>query len=301
METLGVILSRRATFLRQLLSLSLVLLLASTSVGCGISSNSGERANAPANQTARQTATPLSTRLADGQYPVQQASYEDASGEYRLLLLNTGAQASVFRSTQLPMARLSDEAIAKGEKSYLQVENGKPTLYLTEDFRIEYVHTVAQTVENPQTGEQERVVVRQETGFWAPFAGALAGQALGSLLFTPHYYFPPVYQPGRDLVGYGGYGRSYGQAVDRYQQRYQSPPPEVRNRQAFRTTGQLRSPTYGQPGSSTRRTPSERSTGSGYGSSTLRSSPNTRSYRSSSPAGRRSSFGTGRSRSGSRR
>lgn len=192
------------------------------------------------------------------------------------------------------MARLNNEEVSSGQKSYLKVENGQPSLHLTEDFRIEYIHNVTETQTNPQTGQQEVVVVRQEPSFWTPFAGALAGQALGSLLFRPQYYMPPVYQPGIPLTGFGGYGSSYSQAVQSYRTRYQAPPAEVRNRQAFRTTGQLRSPSYGQSRSRTPRTyNSDRSTGSGYGTSTLRR--NNRSYNRSyrSPSGFGSSRRTG--------
>jgi hypothetical protein len=201
------------------------------------------------------------------------------------------------------MARLTDEEIKAGKKSYLEVNGGQSVLHLTEDFKIQYVHNVTQTQSNPQTGQQETVVVRQQSGFWAPFAGAIAGQALGSLLFSPRYYVPPVYQPGVVMTGYGGYGNSYGEAVNRYQTRYNAPPAAVRNSQTFRTTGRLRSPSYNQP-STVRRTPQNgtRSTGSGYGTSRLRqsnkSSPSrsqpSRSFgsggRSRSPAG----FGTRR-------
>jgi len=55
--------------------------------------------------------------------------------ESSLVLLNT-SRASVFRSQNLQMARLTDEE-QTGQKSYLKVENGQPVLYLTEDFKIE--------------------------------------------------------------------------------------------------------------------------------------------------------------------
>lgn len=243
-------------------------------------------------------ATPQA-RLSDGQYLLQQASYDDGDGSYTLMLLDTApGEASVFRSMNLPMARLTDEEVAAGQKSYLKVEKGQPSLHLSEDFRIEYVHNVTETQVNPQTGEREVVVVRQEPSFWTPFAGALAGQALGNLLFRPHYYFPPVYQPGVPLTGYGSYGRTYGQAVQQYQSRYQAPPAEVRNRQ-FRTTGRLRSPGsssgFGSSGSARRATKApgnatttarpqppkvtNRPSGSGYGTSTLRRSPSSSTIR----------------------
>lgn len=280
------------TKIRQFLIFSMVLALGVTTVSCGVpyagdpySGTSPSPQSQPANSPTAQS------QLSDGQYPVQQVTYDDASGEYSAMLLNTApGESSVFRTTNLAMARLTDEEINSGKQSYLAVEQGQPALHLTEDFRIEYVHNVAETVTNPQTGQQETVIVQRDTSFWTPFAGALAGQALGSLLFTPHYYVPPVYSPGVALVGYGGYGRTYNQAVQRYQTRYQAPPAEVRNRQVLRTSGRLRSPTAGQ--TRTRRTTSgDRGTGSGYGSSTLRrnrSAPRP-TYRQPSGFGGRSS------------
>jgi hypothetical protein len=244
--------------------------------------------------------------LSDGKYPVQQATYDDVNGEYTIMLLNTPpGTPPVYRTTNLQMARLTDAEMQAGQKSYLSSEGGQPVLHLSEDFKIEYVHNVTETQTNPQTGQQETVVVRQQSGFWAPFAGAIAGQAIGSLLFRPQYYVPPVYQPGVVLNGYGGYGSTYNQAVNRYQTRYQAPPPAVKNSQSFRTTGRLRSPSYNQP-TTRRQTPPNgtRSTGSGYGTSTLRRSNKSTPSRTKSPSSfgssqrsrSRSSFGTGRRR-----
>lgn len=254
------------------------------------------------------TSTAPTAQLSEGKYPVQQATYNDVNGEYTIMLLNTPAGTPpVFRSTDLQMARLTDEEIKEGEKSYLNMTDGKAALHITEDFKIEYIHNVTENRTNPQTGRQETVVVRQESNFWTPFAGALAGQALGSLLFRPSYYVPPVYQPGGIMRGYGGYGNTYGQAVERYQTRYQAPPPAVKNNQNFRTTGRLRTPSYNsynQPTNTVRRTPSSgtRSTGSGYGSSRLRTTnksyPTRRSrpssFGSSGTSRRPASFGTKR-------
>ncbi|MEW6494728.1 MAG: hypothetical protein AB1589_19755, partial [Cyanobacteriota bacterium] len=200
---------------------------------------------------------------------------------------------SVYRTADLQMARLTEEEIQNGKQTYLEVNNGQTVMHLTPDFKIEYVHNVTETRTDPQTGQPQTVVVRQQSGFWAPFAGALAGQALGSLLFSPRYYVPPVYQPGGMMTGYGGYGNTYREAVTRYQTRYNQPPAAVRNRQTFRTTGRLRSPSSNQP--SVRRTNpnANRSTGSGYGGSRLRNSGRSTPSRTKRP----SSFGTG---SGSR-
>lgn len=292
--------------MRRLLTIVMVMTLGISTVSCGGAALDSPT-QSPGQTSSQQTAQPQADRVSDGQYPVQQVTYDDGSGEYSAVLLNTKpGDSSMFRAPNLPMAQLTDEEVKGGQRSYLKVAGGQPSLHLASDFKIEYVHNVTETQADPQTGQQQTVVVRQEPSFWTPFAGALAGQAIGSLLFTPRYYLPPVYQPGIALVGYGGYGNTYSQAVDRYQTRYRTPPAEVRNRQVFRTSGGLRRNTpggssFGQP--TTRRTPAignsrDRSTGSGYGSSTLR-----RSNRPTAPRVNRSNrgFGSGRSRSGGRR
>jgi len=271
--------------LRKLTAVILAMSLCLTTVACG------GRTNQTASQSRNVTQTAANTRLSDGQYPVQQATYDDANGEYTLLLLNS--TPPMFKTQNLQMVRLTDEEIKQGKKTYLNVENGQPVLDLTEDFKIDYVHNVTETRTNPQTGQAETVVTRRENGFWAPFAGALAGQAIGSLLFRPHYYVPPVYQPGGSVLnGYGGYGNSYNDAITSYQQRYNSPPAVLRNRTAFRSTGTIRN---SYPGSDTTvrtvpRTTTNRPSGSGFGSSTLRPSDNSSSFRRPSS----SSFGSGR-------
>jgi hypothetical protein len=268
--------------LRKFAVIFLALTLCVTTVACGGRGNE----NIPQARNFNQTSA--TTRLSDGEYPVQQASYDDADGEYTLFLLNS--TPPMFRSQNLQMARLTDEEINQGKKSYLKVDKGQPVLYLTSDFKIEYVHNVAETRNNPQTGQQETVVVRRESGFWAPFAGALAGQAIGNLLFRPHYYVPPAYQPGTSvLTGYGGYGRSYNDAIANYQTRYNAPPAAVRNRTAFRSTGTIRR-SYDTPGQTMfPRTTTNRPSGSGFGGSNLRSSGRFNTNRS--PSG--SAFGSG--------
>jgi hypothetical protein len=275
--------------MRKITILLMSLALCWSTLACSSPDSTQAYRNPNTNTNTNRSAAP--TQLKEGQYPVQQASYNDIDGEYTLQLLNTPqGSPPVYRTTDLQMARLTDSDISAGQKTYLSVEGGKPVLHLTEDFKIEYVHNVTENQTNPQTGQQETVVVRQQSGFWAPFAGALAGQAIGSLLFSPRYYVPPVYQHGGVLTGFGGYGNTYGQAVDRYQSRYQAPPPAVRNRQTFRTTGRINSPSYNRP-TTARPTPnnSTRSTGSGYGSSNLRRSNKSYPTRTKSP----SSFGTG--------
>jgi hypothetical protein len=274
---------------RKLTIVLISLALCCTTLACG------KPPEQPQVQNRNVSTTTTQTPLSAGKYPVQQATYNDANGEYTIMLLNTPAGTPpVYRTTNLQMARLTDEEIKAGEKSYLQIANNQPAMHLSEDFKIEYVHNVTETQTNPQTGQPQTVVVRQQSGFWAPFAGAvagqIAGQAIGNMLFRPQYYVPPVYQPGGIMMGYGGYGSSYSQAVDRYQTRYQAPPPAVTNRQVLRTTGRLRSPSYEQP-TAVRRVPQNQTkgTGSGFGSSTLRSSGQSRP----SQFNRSSGFGSG--------
>jgi hypothetical protein len=272
--------------LRRAILFSMVVLLGVVGTSCGSPS-----VDASANKTPQtQQAAAQNTRIADGQYPIQQATYDDGTGEYQLALLNTApGQSAIFKTDNLQMARLTDEEVAQKTGNYLKVEKGQSSLHITEDFKIEYVHNVTETVEDPQTGQPQTVVVRQESNFWAPFAGAVAGQALGSLLFRPQYYFPPVYQPGAALVGHGGYGRTYDQAVSNYRTRYQAPPAEIKNRQVFRSTGKVRSPQT----TTRRRTPTTqpRSSGSGFGTSTLRQRQPNRQYQQRKP-----SFGSGSAR-----
>ncbi len=222
--------------LRKILIVFMSCCLCWTTLACGSSvpTQSRETFN---NNTNVATAPSI---VPDGKYPVQQATYNDANGAYSLMLLNTPpGTPPLLETDKLQMARLSDDALANGEKTYLQVDNAQAVLYLTEDFKIEYVHNVTETQTNPETGRQETVVIRRESNFWSPFAGALAGQALGSLLFRPQYYVPPIYQPGGVLTGYGGYGRSYSQAINNYQERYKTPPAAVKNSQTLRTTGSI--------------------------------------------------------------
>ena len=238
------------------------------------------------------------TPIPDGEYPVQQASFDDSDGEYSLMLLD--APSASFKTRKLQMARLTDEEIKEGKKPYLKVENQQPSLYLTEDFKLQYVHNVSEERVNPNTGRTETTVVRQESNFWSPFAGSLAGglagQAIGSMLFRPQYYVPPQFQSGGGpMSGYGGYGRTYGDAVNTYQQRYQQPPAVERNRTAFRTNGQIRSGSTGRDSAKPPQdmTGRDRSTGSGFGSSDLKNGTTTPSQTQSKPGS--GSFGSGRS------
>ncbi len=296
---------KSAYMLRRLVIIFMALTLSVTSVACG--SDSGNRTVQGQGNTAIQNpAVSNNTNqkpIADGKYPVQQATYNDANGEYTLMLLNTPAGTPpVYRSTNLQMARLTDEEVKANEKAYFKSENGQVSLHMPEDFKIEYVHNVTQNQTNPQTGQQEKVVVKQESSFWTPFAGSvagsLAGQAIGSMLFRPQYYVPPVYSSG-GLFGHGGYGNNYGQAVQSYQTRYNSPPPAVVNRSTLRTTGRLNNYNNNSNSNTNRSIDRNRATGSGFGSSNLRRS-NGSQYNSRPSGGSSRSFGSdGRSRSSS--
>lgn len=275
--------------LRKILILFMSLSLCLTTVSCGGSTTTSSTQPQPSfNNNNPNTPVTPSSSISDGKYPVQQATYDDVSGEYSLMLLNTPAGTPpMFQTAQLQMARISEDEAKNGAQTYLQVENNQPVMYLTEDFKIEYVHNVTETRNDPQTGQPETVVIRRESSFWTPFAGALAGQALGNILFRPHYYVPPIYTPGVVMTGYGGYGSSYSQAINRYQERYKAPPAAVRNSRVLRTTGSLRNP-YSNNARRTVRN-NNRSTGSGVGSSTLRNNGRSSSRQFKRPS---SSFGS---------
>ncbi len=290
-------------------------------------------------QTADQTTTDQTIRA--GKYGLQQASFDDGDGVYTLMLLDTPpGMPGMVKTKDLKMARLTEEEVKAGQKSYYQAESG--SLHLAEDFRIDYSHNVTETRPDPQTGQSQTVVVRRETSFWSPFFGSLAGNVAGSalsnMLFRPQYYVPPIYQPG-GMTGHGGYGQTYSQAVDNYRSRYNAPPIVERNRTTFRNSGTLPSrgnrlsagkggafaprsqgsgetvkqpggfgssrlkrntatqPPLQRPAQRPAQRPSRatnRPTGSGFGSSRLRQTPQSRQPRMSRPA--RSSFGSSRRR-----
>jgi hypothetical protein len=296
--------------LRKLIIIFMAFSVGLTSVSCG----SNKETQSQTNISPRSSLTSTNnngTKLSDGKYNVQQATYNDANGEYTVMLLNTPAGTSpTFRNTNLQMAKLTDEEVKANEKAYLKVENGQAAIHIPEDFKIEYVHNVTEEKINSQTGQKETVVREQKSSFWSPFAGSLAGslagQAIGSMLFRPQYYTPPMYSSG-NMFGHGGYGSSYNQAVTGYRNRYNQEPAAVRNRTTLRTTGRLNNnnSSFGSNSSPTNqyRTDGNRSSGSGFGANRLGQSNNYRSRLGSGSSG--SSFGSSRSRSsggfGSRR
>ncbi|MDE5078775.1 MAG: hypothetical protein O4751_11070 [Trichodesmium sp. St2_bin6] len=279
--------------LRKLTVLFICLTLCWTTIACGSSNTSSSQNSNPkisSNQNRNQ--------VTEGEYPVQQATYNDANGEYSLMLLNTPpGKPPIYNTTDLQMASLTDEEIQEGKTNYININGNTASLHIKPDFKIEYVHNVTETQTNPQTGRQETVIVRRESNFWTPFAGAIAGQVVGgaisSMLFTPQYYVPPVYQPGGVMTGYGGYGSNYNQAVNRYQERYQAPPVAEKNRQILRSTGVTNSTRSTKTPKQQQNT--NRSTGSGVSASDLRRSDTAK------PRQQGRGFGSGGSLSPSRR
>jgi hypothetical protein len=300
--------------LRKLIIIFMAVSLGLTSVSCGSNQETKNQASSSPRSSVTSTNN-TGAKLGDGKYNIQQATYNDANGEYTVMLLNTPAGTSpTFRNTNLQMAQLTDEEVKAGEKAYLKIENGQAAMHIPTDFKIAYVRneTVEQT--NAQTGQKETVVRQQNNGssFWSPFAGSvagsLAGQAIGSMLFRPQYYTPPMYSSG-GMFGHGGYGSSYNQAASSYRSRYNQELPAVRNRTTLRTTGRLNNnnSSFGSNSSPTNtyRTDGNRSSGSGFGASRLGQSNNYRSRlnngsssgsfgsSSSSRSSSRSSFGSG--------
>jgi hypothetical protein len=287
--------------LRRFVIIFLALTLSCTTIACGSSNDqtaSQQQQGQVTNNNPQVTNNTSQKALPAGEYPLQQATFNDANGEYTLMLLNTPAGSSpTYRSANIQMARLTDDEVKAKKGAYAKSDNGQMSIHIPEDFKVEYVHNVTETKTNAQ-GQKETVVVRQESSFWRPFfgsvAGTIAGQAISNMLFRPQYYMPPVYSAG-GMSGYGGYGTSYNQAVDSYRTRYNQAPAAIRNRTTLRTTGRLGNfnnntrTGFGNPN-----TDRNRSTGAGFGTSTLRqNNRGTNQYR-------RSNSGFGSSGSGSR-
>jgi hypothetical protein len=196
--------------------------------------------------------------LPAGNYDVQNASYDDATGVYKMFVLGAPAGSKPhYQTTELQMARLTDEEIAAGKKSYLKFGDGNaPVLYLTPDFAISYVHNVTEEHVDQRSGKSETVVVAQQTSTWSPFMSAMAGMAIGNMLFSPRYYYPPPYAAG-GMTGYGGAGMTRSMAGQEYAQKFGSEPKAAR---------------LSKTGMAPRRVSANslRSTGTGAGSSRLK-------------------------------
>ncbi len=233
-----------------------------TSVGVGAGCSGGSE------QLERGAPVAESPPLPSGSHDIQSISYDDADGGWRVFLLSPPAGAKpVYTTTNLKLARLTDEEIAAGRtKARLDVDGAEVTARLPADFQVQYTHNVTEDRGNGQV-----VVVRQESTTWSPFMSAMAGAALGNMLFSPMYVYPPPYAGGA-LMGYGGYGASRAAAQSSYQQSHGALPQSAK---------------LSQSGYSKRPSSMLKSTGSGAGSSRLKSG-------TSSTPKPRSSFGSGR-------
>jgi len=209
---------------------------------------------------------PELSRWTDGQWPVQSASYDDATGRYRVVAL--GGPDNVrpyFEAEDLQLARAEDG------KNRLEIREGQPVLHITEDFKLDFVHNVIEERRNAQ-GQVEPVVVRQEGGSWMPFA---AGMMMGNMFNRPMYMLPPVYSP-TGMRGVGAAGATPMLAAQSYQQQHGALPQSTR----LRTSGALRSGVrYASPNAM-------RPTGSGVSASKLRRSDSPIPARRGTPFGR---------------
>lgn len=134
--------------------------------------------------------------------------------------------------------------------AYLESKaDGSVVAWLPEDFAIQYTHNVVE-----DRGGQP-VVVRTERSTWSPFMSAMAGVAVGNMLFGPRHYYPPPYVSGR-LVGYGGVGTSKVLAQQSFQKSHGSLPQAAR----LSTSGYSKAPSSSKL----------KSTGKGVGSSRLK-------------------------------
>ncbi len=197
-----------------------------------------------------------SPALPPGTYPIQSIAYDDADGAYRVFLLDAPpSQRGAYVSTSLRMARLTDDEIAAGKSSFVDVDAEGPVAKLTPEFAIQYVHNVTEDTQNPRTGQTETVVVRQESSTWSPFMAGMTGAMLGNMLFSPMYHYPPPYRMGSPLYGVGGSGATRLDAQRSYQTSHGALPQPAKLSQSG----------YSKSKSSS----SMKSTGSGAGSSRL--------------------------------
>lgn len=238
--------------------------------------------SAPRDQRSAEAIEPAkpienSPNLPAGKYDIQNARYDDATGQYQVFLLGLPPGTKpLFQHTDVQLARLSDEQVQAGQKSFMEVgESGAPVMYLTPDFQLAYVHNVTEERINPVTQQPETIIVQQQTSSWSPFMSAMAGAMIGNMLFAPRYYYPPPYAAG-GMMGYGGMGETRQLASQGYAQKFGSEP------QASRLS---------KTGMAPKRVSADslRNTGSGAGSSRLKTPP-----RPAKPA--RRGFGFGRRR-----
>lgn len=222
--------------------------------------SAGRGGGAQPQVAARSTAAPLPA----GTYAVQQAHYDDATGLYRVTVLDAPPRTRPFvESAEVRMARLPEDQVAAGQKSRLEVgADGVATLWLTPEFQVAYVHNVTEEQVDPSTGVRETVVVRQEQSFWTPFAASMAGTMMANALFAPHYVYPPVYAGGA-LSGVGSYGLTRGAATESFTKTHGAPPKPA----SIAASGAALRPRALSPGGRPMMAPG------GAGGSTLKPSP----------------------------
>jgi hypothetical protein len=187
------------------------------------------------------------------------------------------------------MARLTDAEVAAGKASArLDVDQPAPpetvpadgsaatpggtvagaVARLPQSFAIQYTHNVVEE----RNGQP--VVIRQESSTWSPFMSAMAGVAVGNMLFGPRYYFPPPYMGGA-MTGFGGTGMTPTAAAQSYTQQHGKAPQATKLSQsgyAKAPSSSLKSTGAGagssrlkQPGTSTPMKAPRRSFGGGFG------------------------------------
>jgi hypothetical protein len=250
--------------------------------------------------------------LPAGSYEIQSISYDDADGAYRVFLVNPPpGRPPVVVATTLQMARLTDAEVAAGKASArLDVDQPAPpetppaaapsagstgapadgapaaaadsaaaapgpgpvvagaVARLPQSFAIQYTHNVVEE----RNGQP--VVIRQESSTWSPFMSAMAGVAVGNMLFGPRYYFPPPYMGGA-MTGFGGTGMTPTAAAQSYTQQHGKAPQATKLSQsgyAKAPSSSLKSTGAGagssrlkQPGTSTPMKAPRRSFGGGFG------------------------------------
>ncbi|NER25924.1 MAG: hypothetical protein F6J96_35585 [Symploca sp. SIO1C2] len=310
------------TTLRKFTPVVLGLALCGTTLGC----QPNNTYQVPRQQRANTVST--QARLANGNYPLKQATYNDANGQYTLFLFN--ATPLVFSTTNLPIMPLTVAETKTGKQSYLQMQNNQAILHLSPDFQIEYIHTVTE-----QVNGAENVIVRRESTYWEPFEDDDELEIeIDFNYHQPYYYVPPVYQQGV-ILGRGYHAPTYQEAIAKYEQNHKTQPPAVRNNQ-LRTSGELRkstaaktqpttsnkatttttkpvtnnkaTTTTAQPVTNNRATttkaaplsPGAKATGSGYSNSNLKKSSQTK-QKSKASKKSSSSFGSRKSSSSSKK
>ncbi|NES24600.1 MAG: hypothetical protein F6K41_38255 [Symploca sp. SIO3E6] len=217
------------TTLRKFTPVVLGLALCGTTLGC----QPNNTYQVPRQPRANTVSTQV--RLANGNYPLKQATYNDANGQYTLFLFN--GTPPVFSTTNLQMMPLTAVETKTGKQSYLQMQNNQAILHLSPDFQIEYIHAVTE-----QVNGAENVIVRRESTYWEPFEDDDELEIeIDFNYHQPYYYVPPVYQRGV-ILGRGYYAPTYQQAVAKYEQNHKTQPPAVKNNR-LRTSGELRKST----------------------------------------------------------